>query len=86
MLRRACYLVLALVLLAPALPVLANDGGWQIPDLGAWLLGLIHLEPDPLTFSKSSSGVSDVEAPPEDPADSTQEPAEEGGIFIDPSG
>lgn len=86
MLRRTCVFALALILLVPAFPALASDGYWQIPDLGAWLLSLISLDPHYVGSEKSSGGSSADGQVPETPVDSDPGPTDDAGMFIDPSG
>ena len=83
MFRRACFAALVVALLAPALPALADDGDWGLPDVGAWFLSLFDLDSVTVEVNKSDPG--DTTEEPTDPA-TGDEPTQEVGMAIDPSG
>ena len=83
MFRKACLAALVVALLAPALPALADDGDWGLPDVGAWFLGLF--DPGSVTVEVAKSDQSDpppTDGGSEDPSD----PSTDAGILIDPNG
>ena len=86
MFRRACFAALVVALLAPALPALADDGDWGLPDVGAWFLSLFDL--DSVAFEVAKSDQDGSGDPPTDPGGSggDDEPTAEGGMFIEPGG
>ena len=86
MFRKACLAALVVALLVPALPALADDGDWGLPDVGAWFLGLFDLNSVTVEVAKSDQDGSGN--PPADPGgdDEGSEPGQENGMFIDPSG
>ena len=84
MFRKACLAALVVALLAPALPALANDGNWGLPDVGAWFLSLLDLDSVTVEVAKSDQG--DSGDPPTDGGGDEEEPATEAGVVIDPSG
>ena len=84
MFRKACLAALVVVLLAPALPVLADDGDWGLPDVGAWFLGLLDL--DSVTVEADKSDQDGLGDPPTDGEGDEEEPSNEAGLLIDPGG
>ena len=86
MFRRACLAALVVALLTPALPALADDGDWGLPDVGAWFLSLFDLDSVTIEVAKSDQGGSGD--PPADPGgdDDGSDPGQESGMFIDPNG
>ena len=83
--RRLCFIALATVLLLPTTPLLAQDDSWQIPDVGAWLLGLLQLDPSPNVAEKSGGDSSEAPYTPS-PEDGDGAPTDEGGMFGEPNG
>ena len=84
MFRKACLAALVVALLAPALPALADDGDWGLPDVGAWFLGLF--DPGSVTVEVAKSDQNGSGDPPTGGEGDEEEPSNEAGLLIDPGG
>ena len=86
MFRKACLAALVVALLAPALPALADDGDWGLPDVGAWFLAMFDLDSVTIEVAKSDQDSSGDPPPDQGGDDNGSDPSQENGMFIDPSG